>query len=431
MDRRSFIKKTAFGAASLAVPTILPSGRLFAQTGTRRANHVVFCMFAGGVRNLESVFMNEGNLMPNMLKGTSSISTDISNSIVPTPSSPLTKTLQEYGTTFTNIKFKEGPPGHYNGHTSAITGQHTNENLSLRYNPPFPTVFEMYRKHNSPVHAAKNAWWISHNYGLYSMLNHSTHQDYGVKYAANQIAANAFFQSDISSSLRHELEFNSQKESVIRDLQAYLDSNFSSTYSLNSGVTNSTQDRQEIVAWLKGIQDKVVAGQLLNPWGMPYGMSADQYSLFFTEELLKTLKPELTVVNLFDVDVAHDNFSWYANALHQADYGVARLWNTIQSIPEMKDDTVMIVMPEIGRNEVANTLIDQNGRAALDHTGGDPMARDVFCMVVGPPNVVSQDKIDTTLGATVDVVPTIADILGFGSEIPLNLPGSVLQNAFI
>ena len=77
----------------------------------------------------------------------------------------------------------------------------------------------------------------------------------------------------------------------------------------------------------------------------------------------------------------------------------------------MKDDTVLIVMPEIGRNLNANSIIDQNGRAALDHTNGDPMARDVFCMVIGPDGVVNQDSLNTDLGATVDVVPTIADIL--------------------
>ena len=154
MDRRSFLKKSALGAASIAVPTILPSGRLFAATGSRRANHVVFCLYAGGVRNLESVLKNEGNLMPSMLKGSASISGDISGSIDSMPASPLSKTLQEYGTLFTNIKFSDGPTGHFNGHTSAITGQHTNSNLSLRTNPPMPTVFELYR-HNSSTHAAQ------------------------------------------------------------------------------------------------------------------------------------------------------------------------------------------------------------------------------------------------------------------------------------
>ena len=77
MDRRSFLKKSALGTMGFAVPTILPTGSLFAATGSRLANHVVFCLFAGGVRNVESIFKNEGNLMPAMLKGNSSISSEI------------------------------------------------------------------------------------------------------------------------------------------------------------------------------------------------------------------------------------------------------------------------------------------------------------------------------------------------------------------
>jgi hypothetical protein len=70
MKRRDFVKKVGLtAAAAVAVPYILPSGRLFAATGSRRANHVVFVLFAGGVRNLESVHKNDGNLMPNLLNG--------------------------------------------------------------------------------------------------------------------------------------------------------------------------------------------------------------------------------------------------------------------------------------------------------------------------------------------------------------------------
>lgn len=68
MDRRSFVKKAGLAAAGvIAAPYILPSGRLFAQTGNRKVNHVVFCMLAGGVRNIESVHQNQSNLMPTML----------------------------------------------------------------------------------------------------------------------------------------------------------------------------------------------------------------------------------------------------------------------------------------------------------------------------------------------------------------------------
>ena len=82
MKRRTFIKKAGLvSTAMIGVPYILPSGRLFAASGSRKANHVVFCLFAGGVRNLESVHKNDGNLMPYTLKGSEAISSDIISGI--------------------------------------------------------------------------------------------------------------------------------------------------------------------------------------------------------------------------------------------------------------------------------------------------------------------------------------------------------------
>src|SRR5437773_12407939 len=123
MRRRDFVKKVgAATAGAFVVPYLLPSGRLFAATGVRRANHVVFCLFAGGVRNLESIQKAEGNLMRTMLSGTEAITADIAGDMTPLPSSPLPQSLQTYGTLFKNFKYGSGPTGHYNGHTCAITG---------------------------------------------------------------------------------------------------------------------------------------------------------------------------------------------------------------------------------------------------------------------------------------------------------------------
>src|SRR5215207_2817369 len=130
MKRRDFVKKVgAATAGAFAIPYILPSGRLFAATGSRLANHVVFCMFAGGVRNLESVQKAEGNLMRAMLNGTETISADIVSAMQPLPASPLPQALQNYGTLFKNFKYGSGPTGHYNGHATAITGNYTSADL--------------------------------------------------------------------------------------------------------------------------------------------------------------------------------------------------------------------------------------------------------------------------------------------------------------
>ena len=81
MDRRRFIQRAGAAAAgSLVFPYILPTGRLFASSGGGGvAQHVVFVLFAGGVRQQESILQryladsqndpNEGNVMYNMFDG--------------------------------------------------------------------------------------------------------------------------------------------------------------------------------------------------------------------------------------------------------------------------------------------------------------------------------------------------------------------------
>jgi hypothetical protein len=143
-----------------------------------------------------------------------------------------------------------------------------------------------------------------------------------------------------------------------------------------------------------------------------------------------------------DVDVAHFNFTDYAVNLHKADFAVAHLWNKIQSTPGMMNDTVMIIAPEHGRNLTGNSSIDQNGRAALDHTAaldelsGDQMAREIFCQVLGPSNIVQQGQvISGTTGESIDVAAAIANLLGFDTQVPSGLlrdfNATGIQQAFL
>ena len=161
-------------------------------------------------------------------------------------------------------------------------------------------------------------------------------------------------------------------------------------------------------------------------------MSGDMRNVFYAEKIIERFKPELLVVNMQDVDVCHTNFTQYCNNIRRADYSVAHLWNTIQSTPQMANDTMLIVVPEHGRNLDPNTVIDAYGRYALDHNNDDT-SREIFCLVAGPSGKVVQNQVITTVtGQTIDVIPTVAKALGFLNEIPSGmLQGSPLDQALV
>src|SRR6185295_14792722 len=100
MRRRDFVKKVGFATAgAFAAPYILPSGRLFAASGMRKVDHVVVCLFAGGVRRLDTIDKMNGNLLPNILSGSEAIPLDIASQLHPLPTAPASA-LQNYGTLF-------------------------------------------------------------------------------------------------------------------------------------------------------------------------------------------------------------------------------------------------------------------------------------------------------------------------------------------
>ena len=446
MRRRDFIKKTGMAAAgAFAVPYLLPSGRLFAASGMRRVNHVVFCMFAGGVRNLESVDKSLGNLMPHMLSGTEAIAPDIAAAIAssPLPAFNLGYDLQSKGTLFKNFRYKSGPTGHFNGHTTAITGAYTTADLNIKDHPHTPTIFEFYRKHNSPAQTARKCWWVSNTLGPYPALNFSSYAGYGAQYGANFIAPTFMFSNQGYNSIGTLKTFTSAEEASVNNMRTFMNHNFNRNFvDGDAGVTNTEADAAELQTWINNMFSQYQSGAFNNPWGAGASMNNDMMNIFFAEQIIDQFAPELLVVNMQDVDVAHFNFTNYAVNLYKADHAVARLWNKIQSTPGMMDDTVMIIAPEHGRNLQGNSSIDMNGRAALDHTAaldevsGDQMAREIFCQVIGPSNIVHQGQVITGItGESIDVASAIANLLGFDTQVPSGLlrdfNSTGIQQAFL
>ncbi len=429
MNRRHFIRRAGLAAVgALAAPYLLPGGRLFASSGLRKVNHVVFLLFAGGVRNLESVQFNDGNLMPNMLSGGSAVSPDILPAMDFLPPGPLSQPLQNYGTLFRQFRYNAGPTGHYNGHTVAVTGQYVSTDLNIREAPRNPTIFEYYRKHNSPQQTALNCWWVANTLGPYPALNYSSDPAYGAAYGANFISPNFLISQDGFDTLGNPASFSATETDAIRSVRKFANGVFNKAYAgTGEGVVNAENEAHQLQQFMDDIFAKAQSGQFLNPWGAGGSMNNDMYNVMFAEEIIQRFKPELLVVNMQDVDIGHFNFSQYANNLRKADWAAAHLWSVIQSTPGMANDTVLVIAPEHGRNFNPNTSVDAYGRLALDHTApvdgvsGDQMAREIFCLVVGPPTVVKQGVVvNSVQGESTEIVPVIANLLGFDTNIPGN-----------
>jgi hypothetical protein len=436
------MKKAGLTAAgALIAPYVLPSGTLFARSGARLVDHVVFVLFGGGIRNQESVkqqylanqgLPTQGNVMPNMLTGATPSSNLLYNPWTPI----LGSSLASQGTLFKEMRYNVGPTGHYNGHTVAMTGNYTSTGLNLNINPANPTVFEYYRKHNDPVHSAKNAWWLSEGLGPYPSLNYSQHALYGSQYGANYLRPNTAFGDLGLEYFADGSAFQPDDVPRIDAMKNFLDSNFDKEAKDLPGIFNTRADKEEIKAWMTNILNGSVTPDLALPVGIPQSqLTGDLLNITAAASVLEQFKPELTVINTFNLDICHSNFSSYLDFLHRADFGVGWLWDKIQNDPVMGNNTIMICMPEHGRNLTPNSLFDSNGMAAYDHTS-DQNSREVFSLIVGPPGVVNQGlEVGTSLspvGECIDIVPTIGHILGFHDDIPGGmLPGRALNEAFV
>ncbi len=425
MKRRGFIKKaTAATAGALVVPYILPSGRLFAASGSQLAQHVVMVMFAGGVRHQESIEQNylaqsqgipvEGNIMYNMLDGTPPdqkivYGTD-GNLAGDTPIPQiLGSTLQQQGTLFSEVKSTHA--GHYGGMNSLLQGN-TLFSQGLRQKPLHPTIFEYTRKHLGTP--ASKTWFVGRNIGNSTpLMNYSEHQDYGADYGANFLAPTVAFGSQGIEHLSNAKIYHPEEElDPIYQMKYFLDNNFESVGGTIESIYNTEEEKQNIKLFMREMYN--LGGNITKP---PVSDTSELNTVGYAVEVMKWFKPTLTVVNLGEVDACHSNYTEYLGKLHRADHAVGHMWDQINQIPEMANNTIMIITPECGRNLNANPIIDENDWYAFDHR--DENAQRVFTQMVGPnvPSNLIRGGIGNQIGETVDNCPTIAEILGFKDDV--------------
>jgi hypothetical protein len=435
MNRRSFVRNTAFTAGGLAAaPYLLPGGRLFAQSGSRSAQHVVLVMFAGGVRHQESVGMRylddaqvnnpyPGNIMYNMLTGEAPVMKIVygtgEGGIQPIPSI-LNQSLQSQGTLFSEVRALSA--GHYGGLNSILQGSGV-DSQGLKMRPVFPTIFEYLRRHGG--FSATDVWFVGNTIdGSVPLLNYSGHPDYGVKYGANFFAPYlTFFSQQGRDNFGNMKVYHPENElSPMYKLKAFLDNNFSQNGALLDALGNTEEEKQSIKAFMDLMYEKTENGTVAIP---PVTDNGDTLAVGYAAELMKWFKPAFTCVNLSAVDQCHSNFTGYLASLHRADHAVGFLWDYIQTnIPEMAANTTIIAVPECGRNDEPNAILDVNEWRSYDHS--DLNSLRVWSLMAGPgiPQNLVVGGEGNPIGSVTDAMLTVADLLGVKQNV---LNGGMLQ----
>ncbi|MEM6261053.1 MAG: hypothetical protein AAGI38_00995 [Bacteroidota bacterium] len=428
MKRRAFLRKAGAAAVgAIGMPYLLPSGRLFARTQSRLADHVVVVLFAGGVRQQEAVeqryldgSQNEaipGNILYNLLNGDPPeqkivYGTDASlRGEIPIPRL-LNQTLQQQGTLFREMRATL--VGHYGGLNVALQGN-TLTTQGLRQKPLNPTIFEYVRRHAGEP--ASKVWFVGNGIGnSVPLLNHSTHPEYGQQYAANFLAPQITFGELGFKHLSKSKVYHPEYElDPIYKMKYFLDNVFENKASAIGGIRNTPEEKLDIKNFLEATWQKTANGTITQP---PVNDINDLSNIGYACEVMKWFKPTLTVVNLNNVDTCHGNFTTYLRNLHRIDHGVGFMWDYIQrQIPEMSNNTILLLVPECGRNLQPNPILDENDWYGYDHS--DANARRIFGMMVGPnvPQNLTRGSVNNSVGESADIAPTVAEILGIKDTV--------------
>jgi len=464
LSRRNFLRGSLAGlGAAAAAGAISPLIRIKPARAAGNGKRVVIVGIGGGLRLRESLAMAEGATMPNLFgttplvggggpAGAPRIDPDYRGpTLVLPPVRPQPLHLQ--GTLITNLRYADGPPGHLQGHGCLLSGFYNQIENRADAHLPVPTIFELHRRATSAP--ATDAWYLSQIGGFYRALIASNHASYGSRYAGIYLQPPGAMTplAPVALSGKRILDVTTQnpalpaipwdpaEDAAAARLTRVLDGNTPAFAPSDPTVHLSAADNEQIQAHLAELYSDTTYGALfprtygigvLNQGGELEG-TADAKTIYHAERVLQKFKPAVMAITLLDVDVCHSDFNGYLNAQLLADALVNHLWNHIQSIPELRDTTTMIVLPEHGRHLFGNGRNpDKLGRSGIDHGQGDDGDRDVWMLALGPdikpnqviaPTGVSQPGRTSGRYETIDAIMTAMDLLGHDAAMKEALVG--------
>lgn len=380
--RRQFLLEA--GLATSAV--LLPGSSLFAQpkkTAAFKTEHVIFVAFAGGVRSRDTIGTPQN--IPNLMR------------------------IAKQGVIMPNVYVEN--LGHYGAQLSLFTGNWEVKGIREYARGENPTIFEYCRKE---LNWDSQKVWLSTSAGnQQTNFSYSTHKDYGAAYGANLISGDGVFNAEfkeVMDKFGRLQETPPAEDELLGKLRASLDP------SLFEGkaeeITNDLQSQREI--------EKFILDELRQNTTNITGPGAqDAKSIRVALNIFKVFKPKILGISLNNADVAHSSYNAYLEVIRSADRELGALFDMVESDPQLKGKTTLMIMPEFGRDE------NLNQRNGLDHGERCDDLNKVALIAYGPD--FHENKVINTPCQSIDWCPTIATLLGVN---PLHSDAKLIRPLF-
>ena len=287
-----------------------------------------------------------------------------------------------------------GVLSHFNSTASIVTGNWQRVD-DFGFEPPSgPTLFEQLRKQTAA--GPTDAWAIATNKS-FSTMGAGSDRELGPRYGANVVLPKQLLLEAVQEVVKKKpSEGVASRENVLKQLEQILNEGYEGI-----GWTIFKAGRELDTS----LRETLTRGLVEYIHGPEAPSSGDELTFFITREVMREFAPRLILVNFWDMDVAHwGSYSLYLQAITRTDRLTGMLWDEIQSNARYKDQTTMLVLPELGRDG------DQNAaNGFLNHRSGDPSCRNTWLLAMGAN--VAEGETERPI-QHVDVAATAGELLG-------------------
>ena len=284
----------------------------------------------------------------------------------------------------------EGVTSHFNTISSILTGvwQHVDDWGSEK--PAHPTLFHYLQKQ---MHAGGDQTWVvTSNKQLTASIGPGANV-----ILSKQLMIEAIERIINGQTSRSRLE----RDMLLQEMTAVLEVDYER---IGWGVpsVSTFQDPAVKQAFITALTE------FIHGPGAP--ASGDELTFLIAREVLQRIAPALLMVNFSDVEVAHSGaYSLHLGGIRRTDTLCHRLWQFIQSSPELRNNTTLVIMNEFGRDPDGSTT---NG--FFNHRTNTECCRLAWSMVLGP--AVAKPLVVERPMRQIDMTASIGSWLGLECE---------------